>query len=154
MGKEAKYVVRLEPGQREYLEAIIRESSLSETVLKRAQVLLMADASAKGPGWSDEDIARLLKVCVSTVHNVRQRFTEQGLAAAVARKPAEGRQYSKLTRKQADHLVALARSPAPMGRKRWTLRLLADRLVALGFVDSISRECVRITLKDRNITIN
>lgn len=108
MGKEAKYAVRLEPGQREYLEAIIRESSLSETVLKRAQVLLMADASAKGPGSSDEDIARLLKVCVSTVHNVRQRFTEQGLAAAVARKPAEGRQYSKLTRKQADHLVALA----------------------------------------------
>ena len=101
MGKEAKYAVRLEPDQREYLEAIISDSSRSETVLKRARVLLMADASAKGPGWSDEDIARLLKVCVSTVHNVRQRFAGQGLAA-VTRKPAEGRQYRKLTRKQED----------------------------------------------------
>ena len=153
MGKESKYVVRLEPREREYLEAIVREDCLSATVLTRAKVLLNADASAQGPAWSDEEIARVLEVCVSTVHNVRQRFAEQGLTAAVTRKPAEDRQYRKFTRKQEDRLVALAQGPAPKGRGHWTLRLLADRLVALGFVDSISRECVRTTLKKRNVNL-
>ena len=153
MGKESKYVVRLEIEDREWLEAIVREACLASTVLQRARVLLMADASAEGPARSDEEIASVLKVCASTVHNVRQRFAEQGLATAVTRKPAESRQYRKLTRKQEDRLVALAQSPAPKGHGHWTLRLLADRLVALGFVDSISRECVRAALKKRNVTL-
>ena len=153
MGKEAKYLVRLEPREREYLEAIVREDCLSATVLTRAKVLVKADASVQGPAWSDEQIASFLEIGISTVHRIRQRFAEQGLAGAVARKAAEGRQYRKLTRKQEDRLVALAQSPAPKGHGHWTLRLLADRLVALGFVDSISRECVRATLKKRNVTL-
>jgi len=153
MGKEAKYVVRLEPREREYLEAIVREDCQSATVLTRAKVLLNADASAQGPAWSDEEVARVLQVCVSTAHNVRRRFAERGLASAVTRKPSEGRQYRKLTRKQEDRLVALAQSPAPKGRGYWTFRLLADRLVALGVVDAISHECVRSTLKKRNVTL-
>ncbi len=96
---------------------------------------------------------RLLNVCESTVHNVRRRFVEEGLAAAVARKSAKGRQYRKLTRRQEDRLVELAQSPPPKGHVRWTLRLLADRLVTLGFVDSISRECVRATIKKRSVTL-
>ena len=153
MGKESKYVVRLEPREREYLEAIVREDCLSATVLMRAKVLLKADASTEGPAWSDEQIASFLEVGVSTVHRVRQRFAELGLAGAITRKAAEGRQYRKLTRKQEDRLVALGQGPAPKGHGHWTLRLLADRLVALGFVDSISRECVRATLKKRNVTL-
>ena len=77
------------------------------------------------------------------MHRVRQRFAEKGLAAAVPRKTAEGRQYQKLNRKQEARLIALARGPAPEGYDRWTLRLLADRLVAQGVVDAISHECVR-----------
>ena len=151
MGKEEKYVVRLQAKQRGWLQATVRKGRVAPAVLNRARVLLMADAAARGPGLSDVRIARLLDVCEATVHNVRRRFVEEGLAAAVPRKPAEGRQYRKLTRKQEDRLVALAQSPPPKGYNRWTLRLLADRLVALGFVDSISRECVRATLKKRNV---
>ncbi len=153
MGKEEKYVVRLHTGQRGWLQAMVREGHVAPAVLKRARVLLMADASAQGPGWSDVRIAGLLGVSESTVHNVRRRFALEGLAAAVPRKSAEGRQYRKLTTKQEDRLVALAESPVPAGHERWTLRLLADRLVVRGFVDSISHECVRATLKKRNVTL-
>jgi transposase len=84
------------------------------------------------------------------VHRVRQRFVEKGLAAAVPRK---NRQYQKLNRKQEARLIVLARGPAPKGHDRWSLRLLADQLVALGVVDAISHESVRKTLKEANITI-
>ncbi len=153
MGKEEKYVVRLQAGQREWLEATLHEGRVAPAVLKRARVLLLADASTQGPGWSDVRIAGNLVVSESTVHNVRRRFALEGLAAAVPRKAAEGRQYRKLTTKQEDRLVALVESPVPAGHERWTLRLLADRLVALGFVDTLSHECVRATLKKRNVTL-
>jgi transposase len=153
MGKEAKYIVRLDAKEREWLQAIIREQCMSPTVLKRAQVLLKADASEQGPRWSDEHTAAFLEIGISTVHRVRQRFAEEGLAAAIARKPAEGRQYRRLNSKQEERLIALARGPAPQGHDRWTLRLLADCLVALGVVDAISHESVRRTLKKWNVTL-
>ena len=152
MGKEAKHVVRLGAKDREWLQVLIGKGSASVSVVKRAQVLLKADASLQGPGWSDERIAEFAKVGLSTVHRVRQRFVEEGLAVAICRKKAEGRQYQKLDRKQEVRLIAMARSPAPEGYDRWTLRLLADRLVALGVVDAISHECMRKTLKKANIT--
>jgi transposase len=152
MGKEEKHVVRLGARQRERLQVLIREGA-SATVLKRAQVLLKADTSPQGPGWSDERIAGSLEVGVSTVHRVRQRFVEDGLVAAIFRKSAEGRQYRRLNEEQEAHLVALANSPPPEGRKRWTYRVLADGLVALGIVDAISYECVRRTLKKKNVTL-
>ena len=86
MGKEAKHVVRLGAKDRERLQALIRKGSASASVVKRAQVLLKADESPQGPGWSDERIAEFAKVGLSTVHRVRQRFVEEGLAAAVPRK--------------------------------------------------------------------
>ena len=153
MGKEAKHVVWLGAKDREWLQVLIRRGSASASTVKRAHVLLKADVSPQGPGWSDERIAEFAKVGLSTVHRVRQRFVEEGLAAAIPRKKAEGRQYQKLNRKQEARLIALARGPAPEGYDRWTLRLLADRLVALGVVDAISHECVRKTLKEANITI-
>ena len=153
MGKEAKHVVRLVAKDREWLQVLVRKGGASASVFKRALVLLKADESPQGPGWSDERIAEFAKVGLSTVHRVRQRFVEEGLAAAVPRKKAEGRQYQKLNRKQEARLIAMARGPAPEGHDRWTLRLLADRLVALGIVDAISHECVRKTLKEANIAI-
>jgi len=150
MGKEAKHVVRLGAEDRERLQVLIRKGSASASVLKRAHVLLKADASPQGPGWSDERIAEFAGVGLSTVHRVRQRFVEKGLAAAVPRK---NRQYQKLNRKQEARLIVLARGPAPKGHDRWSLRLLADQLVALGVVDAISHESVRKTLKEANITI-
>ncbi len=153
MGKEAKHVVRLGARDREWLQALICKAGVSASVLKRARVLLKADASPHGPGWSDERIAEFVDVGLSTVHRVRQRFVEQGLAAAVARKTAEGRQYRRLDGEQEAALIALASGPAPQGCDRWTLRLLADRLVALGVVDAISHESVRRALKEKNLTL-
>ena len=126
MGKEAKHVVRLVAKDRKWLQVLVRKGGTSASVFKRALVLLKADESSQGPGWSDERIAEFAEVSLSTVHRVRQRFVEEGLAAAVPRKKAEGRQYQKLDRKQEIRLIALARSPAPEGYDRWTLRLLAD----------------------------
>lgn len=153
MGKDAKHIVRLKAEEREWLQSLVRKGGRSESALKRARVLLKADQSQQGPGWSDERIAEFAEVGLSTVYRVRQRFVEDGLAAAVCRKKAEGRRYRKLDGEQEARLIALACSQAPEGRNRWTLHLLADRLVALQVVDDISHECVRSTLKKTNLSL-
>jgi transposase len=100
-----------------------------------------------GPGATDEQIAALVGVSLSTVHRTRQRLVEEGLEATLHRKPAANRQYRKLDGAQEAHLVALACSAPPAGRVSWTMQLLADRLVELQVVDSIAEETVRTTLK-------
>ncbi len=100
MGKEAKHVVRLKVEDREWLQSLLRKGGQSESLLKRARVLLKADQSQQGPGWSDERIAEFAEVGLSTVYRVRQRFVEDGAAAAVCRQRAEGRQYRKLDGEQ------------------------------------------------------
>ena len=152
MGKEAKYVVRLEVAERQQLQKMVDEGLGSKEVRKRARVLLRADASQCGPAWTDERTAEFAEVSLSTVHRVRQRFVEQGFEAAVFRKPATDRQYRKLDGEGEARLIATACSEAPQGRSRWTLHLLADRLVALDVVDSISHECVRTTLKKTTLS--
>jgi transposase len=117
------------------------------STLNHARILLKADQGERGSAWSDARIAEALDVGLSTVHRVRQAFVEEGLEVALHRRRPTGRQYRKLDGAQEARLVALACSPPPVGRQRWTLRLLADRLVELQVVDGISSECVRMTLK-------
>ena len=143
-------VVRLDPAERRELQSMVDEGRGSKGVRKRARVLLKADQSEEGPGWTDERTAEFAEVSLSTVHRVRQRFVEEGFEAAVFRKPASDRQYRKLDGEGEARLIAVACSEAPAGRSRWTLQLLSDQLVALGVVDSISHECVRMTLKKTN----
>jgi hypothetical protein len=102
----------------------------------------------KGHGATN---CRFAEVGLSTAHRARPCFVEEGLVAAVFWKSAESRQYRGLNEEQETYLIALACSPAPEGRKRWTLRLLADSFVALGIVDAISHECVRKTPKQKNV---
>jgi transposase len=147
MGKDAKYLIRLDGEERQQLQALIRKGGRAAAVLKRARVLLQADQSEDGPAWPDEQIAPFAQVGLSTVHRVRQRFVEEGLEAAVFRKPASNRLYRKLDGAGEARLIAVACSQAPHGRSRWTLQMLAERLVALEVVDSISHECVSGTLK-------
>ncbi len=109
--------------------------------------MLKADVSAGGPGWDDDRIAEAVECGASTVYRVRQAFVEQGLEAALFRKKPTGRQYRKLDGAQEARLIALACGAPPEGRASWTLCLLADRLVELQVVESISPECVRTTLK-------
>jgi hypothetical protein len=142
-----KYVVRLTAAEYAQLHALLRTGKASATAQAHARVLLKADQGEGGPAWPDGKIAEALEVGPSTVHRVRQAYVEEGLEAALHRKRPTGRQYRKLDGAQEARLVALACGPPPEGRRRWTLRLLADRLVELQVVDGISPECVRSTLK-------
>jgi transposase len=128
------------------LTALISQGHRAASVLTRARILLKADADDEGPHWTDPAIAEAVETSWSPVHRVRQAFVEEGLAAALARKQPTGRQYRKLDGAQEAQLIALACSAPPEGRIRWTLQFLADRLIALKVVPSISAECVRTTL--------
>ena len=114
----------------------------------RARILLKADAAPGAPAWKDEDIATALEVGRRTVERVRQRFVERGLDGALNRKQQDRPSRERKLDGQAEaHLIALACSEAPDGRKEWTMQLLADKLVELEIVESISDETVRRTLK-------
>lgn len=135
-----KYVVDLTAEERKTLAHLVQRGKSSARTLTRARILLQADE-----GLTDEEIATLLDVGVATVERLRQRFVEDNLDALNER-PRPGGQR-KLSGKQEAHLIAVACTPAPTGQSHWTLQLLADQAVALGFVDSIARETVRQVLK-------
>jgi len=145
MAKEIKYIVRLNSEERQQLLDLVNAGKRAAATMTKARVLLKADAD--GPAWSDPEISEALDVSLSTIHRVRQTFVEEGLEAALYRKKPTGRQYRKLDGAEEARLIAVACSKPPDGRSRWTLQLLADKLVDLEIVDSISRECVRNTLK-------
>jgi len=110
-------------------------------------VLLKADAGREGSGSTDEQLAQALEVSTRSVNRVRKAYVEEGLSAAIERQPRRELPRRKLDGAAEAHLVAVACSPPPAGQARWTLRLLSDKLVELEVVESISRECVRQTLK-------
>jgi transposase len=119
--------------------------------LTRARILLKADSGPNGPAWTDEAIAGALDMGLSTVERVRKRFVEQGLDAAIHRQPPRREYRRKLDGGQEAHLVALACTLPPVGRRRWTLRLLADKLVELRYIDGVSHETVRRVLKKNEL---
>lgn len=145
MGKEAKFVVRLTDCERQMLEGLLAGKRVAANKVLRARMLLKADVD--GPGWSDPEIAEAFNVGLSTVHRLRQRLVEEGLEAALARRPSPQQRFKKIDGAKEAHLIALACSSPPAGRARWTLQLLADKVVELQLVDSISAETVRTTLK-------
>jgi len=145
MAVKEKHVVRLSVDQRHELEQMARSGRHPARTLVHARVLLKADAD--GSAWGDVRIAEALECSVGTVARVRKQFAQGGLDAALYRKKPVGRQYRKLDGAQEARLVALACSAPPEGQARWTLKLLADRLVELEVVDAVSDETVRRTLK-------
>jgi transposase len=142
-----KYVVRLTPEEREQLSRLVNTGRVAAHRRRRAQVLVLADAGPEGSGRTDDEISEALQVSVGLVHNARQLYVEQGLVAALERKPKSRHRPRKLDGAQEARLIALACGPAPEGRARWTLRLLASQLVELEIVDSISKDAVRNVLK-------
>jgi len=147
MGKDAKYVVRLTEGERATLELLMGDRRAAADKRLRARMLLKADVGVCGPAWTDAKIAEAFEVGESTVHRLRQRLVEDGLEAALVRKPRSRHRVPKLDGEKEARLVALACSDPPEGRARWTLQLLADKLVELQVVDWISDETVRLRLK-------
>jgi transposase len=136
-----KYVVKLDPSEREQLLEMTRKGTVGARKMKRAQILLKADE-----GWKDEAIIEALNTSRSTVERTRKRLVDGGLDKALNEDPRPG-QRTKLDGKAEAHLVALACSEAPGGRTHWSLRLLADKLIELGVVESISYETVRQKMK-------
>jgi transposase len=147
MPRNFRYSVRLDAAERQGLIDLVRTGKRAAATLIRARILLKADVGPQGESWDDEEIAEALETSLSTIHRVRQAFVEDGLEEALYRKKPTGRQYRKLDGDQEARLIAVACSEAPEGRSRWTLRLLADKLVELQVVESIGPECVRTTLK-------
>jgi transposase len=117
----------------------------------RARILLKADVD--GPAWSDPEIAEAFNVGSSTVHRLRQRLVEEGLDAALVRRPSTQQRIKKIDGAIEAHLIAIACGSPPEGRAAWTLQLLADKLVELQLVDSITGETVRTTLKKTNSSL-
>lgn len=142
-----KYRVTLTREEREQLDQMIRKGKSAASKLAHARILLLADESQKAPARTDAQIAGSLGASTRTVERVRQRFVEQGFEAALV--PAKGKRvYSrKLDGEQEAKLIAMACSKPPAGKKRWTLRLLADEAVELRICDSLSHETVRQALK-------
>ena len=143
-----KYIVTLTAEERQNLLDLIASGKGAAKKLAHARILLKADASPGGPAWADGPIAQAIEVSIATVERVRQRFVEQGLEAALVRKPQDrpSRDLTLDGRAEA-RLIALACTPPPEGRAVWTMQLLADKLVELEVVASVSDETVRRTLK-------
>ncbi len=145
-----KYIVRLEPHEREELHKLVCRGKGAARKLTHARILMQADVSEAGPGWTDDRIAEALGVTTRTVEHVRQRGVEQGLEAALERKRREQPARPPiLDGAREAKLVAVCCSKPPPGRRRWTLRLLADRLVELNLVESISPDTVGRALKKK-----
>ena len=145
-----KYIVTLTPQERAYLEKITTTGKNSAYRINHARVLLLADTNQKEGGWIDQAIASTLNLSVSTVERVRQRFVEESLESALNRQTQSKHKPHRLDGEQSAHLIALTCSTPPSGFSRWTLRLLAEKLVELESVESISHETIRQTLKKTN----
>ena len=142
-----KRIVRLTSDERAKLVAIISSGQAPARKLTHARILLKTDDGPEGPGWDDDAIAAALDVGKVTVWRVRKRHIEEGLEAALTHRHPKNHHPRRLDGDQEAHLIALACSEPPSGRKRWTLRLLAKRMVELEYTDRLSYETVRGTLK-------
>lgn len=143
-----KYVLKLSAEERETLSEVIRKGKSAAWKVQRAQALLKCDAGPDGPAWSDAKIAEAYGMTTRSLESWRKRAVEEGPLSLLERKPEDSpRVTPKIRGEQEARLTQLACSAAPPGHARWTLRLLADRLVELEIVESISHETVRRALK-------
>jgi len=148
-----KYIVTLTEEERQMLQALLSRGKAAARKLVHARILLKADASGGGPNWHDEEIAEGLEVGRATVERVRREFVEEGLTAALERRRPRRQYVRTLDGDGEAHLVALACQKPPEGRARWTLRLLADRMVQLEYVEQVSYQTVRRTLKKTSLSL-
>lgn len=145
-----KYLVTLTEEERTMLHPLLSSGKAPARRLTHARILLKADCSDGQAGWSDQAISEALEVSLSTIARVRQRFVEEGVEAALHRRPQQNHRPRALDGGQEAHLIALACGEPPQGRARWTLRLLADRMVELAYGERVSHETIRQVLKKTN----
>ena len=150
MGRKQIYEVKLSQSEQDHLENLISRGKEKARKLTRARILLKANE-----GWSDPEIVRALDVGTATIERVRKQYVDEGLDSALNRKPTSRQQERKIDGAAEAHLIALACSEPPAGSARWTLQLLADRMVALEQVaiESVSKETVRRALKKTSLSL-
>ena len=148
---QKKYIVELTSEERKQLTELVKRGKTAGYKIRHAQMLLKLDQGKKGPGWPDSTVAEAFVAHITTVERLRKRFVEEGLEAALER-----HNRKNYTRKLDGHaearLIAIACSEPPEGRNEWTLRLLADKLVELRVVDSVSHMTISRTLKKTNLS--
>ncbi len=142
-----KHVVRLALEEREHLNDLVSTGQAAARKMVHARILLKADEGEQGPGWTDGRIMEALDIGHTTVDRVRERFAKEGLEAALSRRKPNREFLRKLDGCQEAQLVRLACAAGPDGRAEWSLRLLAEQMVALEYVDAISHETIRKVLK-------
>lgn len=144
------YILQLTQAERQHLEKLTSSGTLPARTLKRAQILLKTDNGPLGPNWTYEHVRQAFKVTQVTIAHVRKSYVEEGLEAALVRKPPKREYKRRLDGEGEARLVALACGEPPEGYQRWSLRLLRDRFVRLGYVETISHETIRAALKKTN----
>ena len=143
-----KYIVELTSEERKELSELVSKGKAAARKITHARILLQSDTSGDGPSWTDRQISEAFGIHTNTVHSVRRRFVEHGLGAALDRKKQDRPSRQRLVDGDLEaHLIALRCSDPPEGADRWTLRLLAEKLVELEYIPSISHETVRQALK-------
>lgn len=145
-----KYKVTLPDDERQDLTTLVSKGKAAARKITRARILLLADESEAGPSWSDDRIVEALGISRRTVERTREKWVESGLEAALNHKRTPRPQAKRLDGEAEARLVHLACSEAPDGRERWTMQMLADKLIELEIVETVSDETVRTTLKKMN----
>ena len=145
-----RYAVDLIDSERAALREIISKNKAKRSTIINAYILLKADRTC---GWTNADIASAYEVSTKKVEQLKKRFVEEGFAAAWYRKPVTHAHRRNITGDEEAHVIALCWSQAPEGHERWTLRMLADKMVALDIVDAVSHETIRRTLKKMNLNL-
>ncbi len=142
-----KYIVRLTTSERMELQQRVNTGKAAAYKRRHAQILLKADVSEQGDGWNDAQISEAFDISIRTVERTRQRLVEQGLDAALNRARQTRARRRRLDGEQEAYLIALSCSEPPNGRARWTFQLLADKMVELKYVETVSDETIRQVLK-------
>lgn len=148
-----KYIVSLTLEERQRLEQLTKKGFAPAYKINHARILLKADTNQEEGEWSDAAISKALDISIPTIERVRRLLVEQGIEAALTRQPPSNSKSRLLDGEQEARLIAIACSQPPEGQTRWTLRILAERMVELEIVDGISHETVRQTLKKTKLNL-
>jgi transposase len=148
-----RYIVSLTNEERQRLEQLTKTGKATASKINHARILLKADINHQDGSRTDQAISDAFNISTRTIERVRQRFVEVGLDSALIPRPKTSLKLRKIDGEIEAHLIAIACSQAPTGSGRWTLRLLADQMVVLGYIESISHESVRQVLKKTKLNL-
>ena len=148
-----KYIVSLTVSERKFLEQLTKKGKIAAYKMNHARILLKADINQKEGGWTDRQIGESLDIGHATIERVRQRFVEEGIESALSRREQKNRRQKIIDGEKEAYLIAIACSETPWGKSNWTLQMLADRMVELNYVEQVSTETIRQTLKKTNLSL-